>query len=240
MDCSIIVPLYNEEKRALPFLNELISFCKEGLEDYEIILVNDGSTDRTLSKLKKVQNNNCRIITYSKNRGKGYAIRKGIFSSKAEKVMFIDADGSIKPKEIPKMIEKLEEYDVVVGNRSLEESSINQPLLRKFTSSLFNPYVNLIFGLGIEDNLCGFKGFKSDVARKLFSSLDSTGWIFDVELFYRINKLNFTLTNIPIEWEHKDNSKMSIYDPFKMAFDLIVLKRRLDSKFKEKNGLSGL
>ena len=226
MKVSIIVPCYNEENRIKPFLTNLIQFSKDNLKDYEIIVVNDGSKDKTLDILKEFSKN-IGIISYDTNKGKGGAVREGVLSSIGEKVLFIDADGSIQPDEMPKMLEKLDNYDVVVGDRASKDSDVNAIALRNMTGKLFNFYVNMLFRYKNWDNLCGFKGFKKEIAKDLFTDLIAYGWIFDVELFYKIHKKHYTLYKLPIKWVHKGDSKIKLLDPFKMFFQLIKLRMKL-------------
>ena len=226
MKVSIVVPCYNEENRIKPFLTSLIQFSKDNLKSYEIIVVNDGSKDKTLDVLKEFSKD-IKLISYEKNKGKGGAVREGVLSSIGEKVLFIDADGSIQPDEMPKMLEKLDSYDVVVGDRASKDSDVNAIALRNITGKLFNFYVNVLFGYKTWDNLCGFKGFKKEIAKDLFTNLIAYGWIFDVELFYKIHKKNYTLYKLPIKWVHKGDSKIKLLDPFKMFFQLIKLRMKL-------------
>lgn len=230
MKVSIIVPAYNEEKRIIGFLNDLIIFSKNNLNDYEIILVNDGSTDGTLRILENQTKGeeNISIISYKKNKGKGGAVREGILRAVGEKILFIDADGSIHPNQIHKLLEKLDDYDVVVGSRSLKESEVKMGLLRKNLGKIFNFYVNVLFFINIKDNLCGFKGFKKKVAKDLFENLQSMGWIFDVEIFLKIKKTGYSLDELPIKWEYKKGSKITILGPFKMYFQLLKLRLKLN------------
>src|SRR3989344_3196133 len=223
MKVSIVVPCYNEENRIKPFLTSLIQFSKDNLKSYEIIVVNDGSKDKTLDVLKEFSKD-IKLISYEKNKGKGGAVREGVLSSIGEKVLFIDADGSIQPDE---MLEKLDSYDVVVGDRASKDSDVNAIALRNITGKLFNFYVNVLFGYKTWDNLCGFKGFKKEIAKDLFTDLIAYGWIFDVELFYKIHKKNYTLYKLPIKWVHKGDSKIKLLDPFKMFFQLIKLRMKL-------------
>jgi hypothetical protein len=100
------------------------------------------------------------------------------------------------------------------------------------TGLMFNKYVNFLFNLDINDNLCGFKGFKKEIAKELFNSLISKKWIFDVELFYRIKQKGYSLFQQPIRWINKKDSKIKPFDPIKMAFQLILLKKSLKSQKK--------
>ena len=121
MNSTIIIPAYNESHRIVPFLKKVIQFSKKKLKNYEILIVNDGSTDDTKDVVQKLlrKQKNIKLIGYTKNKGKGGAVQYGVAKAKGEKILFIDADGSTQPDQIPKMLEKLEEYD---GN--LQRSSI--------------------------------------------------------------------------------------------------------------------
>lgn len=234
MKVSIIIPLYNEESRIKPFLRELKHDVKP---DWEVIFVDDGSDDGALNILKKFEVANKRIISYKHNRGKGFAVKTGVMAARGSYIIFIDADGSISTSQIDSMLNFLKKYDVVVGTRASKESEVKSTFLRKIMGRVFNMYVNFLYNIKINDNLCGFKGFKGDVAKKLFSSLLSERWIFDVELFYKIKKQGFSLYQLPIKWEHRENGKISFTDPFKMVLELILLKinifkKKLKSKLK--------
>lgn len=224
---SIIVPAYNEEKRIRPFLADLNKFCTKNLDNYEIIVVNDGSKDRTLDILKKVNYKNFRFISYAPNQGKANAVKTGVLAAKGSHLLFIDADGATSPQEISKMIPCFENFDAVVGSRNLKESEAHKDFQRRILSFGFNNYVSFLFGLNFSDYLCGFKGFKTDIARKLFDSLKSKRWIFDVELFCRIKKYGVSIKEIPIKWTHCDDSKMKKIDVLKIFWQLFVLRLRI-------------
>ncbi len=221
---SVIVPVYNEEKRIQPFLKNLKKVNKK---NWEIIFVNDGSTDNSLNILKNFKIPNKRVITYSKNRGKGYAVKNGVEAARGSAIVFIDADGSIHPSQIKLMVHHLLKKDFVVGSRASKRSQVTQPILRIITGKAFNALVNLLFWLNIKDSLCGFKGFKINVAKELFRDLMSDGWIFDVELFYKAKKKGIKVYNMPIKWEHREQSKITILAPFKMALNLVLLRLKL-------------
>jgi len=204
MKTSIIVPVYNEELRIKPFLNELGHNLNPS---WEIIFVNDGSNDNTLSILKGFKVRNKKIISYKKNKGKGFAVKTGVMAAKGDFIIFIDADGSIDPSHIETLLNKLKKYDVVVGTRASKQSEVKQDFLRKIIGITFNHYVNLLFHTDIKDNLCGFKGFRKNTAKHLFKNLLSKRWIFDVELFYKIKKQNLSLYEMPIKWKGFNYSK---------------------------------
>lgn len=229
MELSVIVPAYNEEKRIPSFLKSLVEYSKKHFNDYEIIIVNDGSKDKTGDVVREIirKDRNSRIISYKKNQGKGYAVRKGILESKGKYVLFIDADGSIAPNHIPMMAEKLKDYDVVVGSRRMKKSGVKASWFRVLIGTFFNAYANVLFGIHMRDNLCGFKGFRRGVALDLFNGLVSKRWVFDVELFYKIKRNGYSIYELPITWVHKEGTKIKLFDPLRMAWQLLVLRIRL-------------
>jgi dolichyl-phosphate beta-glucosyltransferase len=231
IELSIIVPAYNEEGRISPFLGRLDSFFSKR-KGYEILLVDDGSRDGTLKLMRQAtdRNNNLRIISYRPNKGKGHAVRQGVMAARGRKIIFIDADGSISPDEIPKMEKGLERYDVVIGSRTMSGAVVKKSLSRRLTSALFNSFTSLLFGIGKGDKLCGFKGFKRRVARELFSGLESRRFLFDIELLYKIRQRGYTLLQQPIAWTEKKGSKMGLFAPFRLFFELISLKKKLSRK----------
>ena len=185
MNLSVIVPAYNEEKRMVPFLKDMINFCDTRLRgSFEVLLIDDGSTDQTVEVARSIARGRkyFRVVSHEKNMGKGAAIQTGVNEARGETIIFIDADGSIAPSEIPTMTQKLKEYDVVIGSRTLEGSRVEQPIFRRMTGGAFNLYSNLLFAISVDDTLCGFKGFRRSVAKELFSDLKSKRWIFDVEI----------------------------------------------------------
>lgn len=230
MVSSLIIPMYNEENRLPKFLSGLDKFLQE--REMEILLVNDGSSDNTLECMNKYAEGkkNVKIITYEKNSGKGSAIQKGVHNATGDPILFIDADGSISPDQIPKMLEKLKDFDMVVGDRSSTDSKIDQPLLRTMIGKIFNIYARILFQSNIKDNLCGFKGFKKGVAKDLFQDLEAKRWLFDVEIFYKAKKREYNLYRLPLTWEHKEESKIKPLDPIKMLFELLVLRYKLLKK----------
>jgi dolichyl-phosphate beta-glucosyltransferase len=230
---SIIVPAYNEEKRSTLFIPNLIDFVKKHISSSEIVIVDDGSIDNTRNKINNIikQKNASsfvKVIGYEKNQGKGNAVRFGVEHAKGKKILFIDADGSIQPDQIPKLLDKLDDYDFVAGDRSSAKSKIKTTLIRKITSLGFNSWVSFIFQYSYRDNLCGFKGFKKEIAKKLFSDLKDKRWIFDVELFFKAKRKGYSVYFLPIEWKHVGNSRVHILkDSIVWFLRLIMLRYEL-------------
>jgi len=224
-----VVPAYNEEARIEPFLKQLLAFKKANFFLREIIAVNDGSTDNTLKVLNSF-GKSIRIVSYKKNKGKGFAVRQGLLASRTEFVAFMDADGATPVSQIPKMANALEEADLVVGNRKTSASKVieKQPFSRRLSSAGFNLIVNLLFGLWGFDMLCGFKGMRKNLAKLLSTELISNRWVFDVEILARAKKRKARIQQIPIEWKHVPGSKMALgLTTLKIFLNLLKLRLKL-------------
>jgi len=227
---SVIIPAYNEETRIEPFLKEVIAFKQKTPYFKELIAVNDGSSDSTQKILEKYKDK-ISIIAHKKNMGKGAAIKTGVLAANMDFIVFLDADGSIPVYELPKMYEALKKFSVVAGSRRMKESRvlIKQPPSRIFAGKAFNLIVNILFPrLKHNDNLCGFKGMRRQIGKKIASRLISNGWVFDVEILVRTKKLGEKFGVIPIDWQDKPNSKMKLgLTTIRMFLQLLRLRLSL-------------
>lgn len=227
---SIVIPAYNEEKRLLPTLNKVSEYLSRQDFSYEIIVVDDGSKDNTLQIVKNFANlnNNVLVFANEQNKGKGYSVRKGMLSAGGEYIFFTDADLSTPIEELEKCLPCLKNgYDVVIGSRSMPSSDIviHQPWYRERMGKIFNFMVNLVLLKGIIDTQCGFKGFRREVVKTIFSRCKIDGFSFDVEALYLSRKFNFKIKEIPIRWENSALSKVSpIRHSIQMFKDLIGIK----------------
>ncbi len=229
---SVIIPAFNEETRISYSLEEVIDFLRSQPYQSEIIVVVDGSTDRTLERVQPYVSTvdpTVRIIKNDYNRGKGYSVRNGILNSVGRFVLFTDADLSAPTKEIPKLMGPLleSEYDVVFGSRGLAESiiAVHQPFLRELSGRLFNWFVRIISGLQFKDTQCGFKAFRREAAMEIFESQTITGFGFDVEILYAAQKYRWRLKEVPILWRHVEGTKVKfLRDAPRMFLDLFKVR----------------
>lgn len=227
---SVIIPAYNEEKRVLSTLSKICAYLSTKDFPYEIIVVDDGSTDNTLQMVKNFasSDNHIVILINEQNSGKGYSVRKGMLSARGEYVFFTDADLSTPIEEIEKCLPYLiNGYDVVIGSRSMPGSDIlvRQPWYREKMGKIFNFMVNMVLLKGIIDTQCGFKGFKREAVKTVFNRCKIDGFSFDVEALYLSRKYNFKIKEIPIRWENSPLSKVSpIKHSLQMFKDLIGIK----------------
>ena len=230
---SIIIPAYNEENRIVNSLDELKKFIDESNYNCEIIIVDDGSKDRTIQVVHDFFSNNNLLNIYTlienkTNKGKGFAVRKGLEKASGEFILFTDADFSTPINECKKMIEILKQgYDIVIGSRALKDSNLikRQNIIRMSMGKFFNLMVKLITKLEFNDTQCGFKIFTKDSKTKLLPYLKIDDFSFDVEILYVAKKLNLKIKEIPVSWTNSPNSKVKIIkDSLKMFRSLIKIR----------------
>jgi len=225
---SIVIPLFNEEKRLEPTLQAILSYCKKNFKSYEIIAVNDGSTDSTREILDRYLNSNLKILTNKKNKGKGYSVRLGILAATHPLVLFTDCDLATPIEEVDKFLTLIGKgCDGVIASRNLKHSKrvVKQPFYRQFMGKFFPLLVNLIAGLKFKDTQCGFKLFKTDVAKQLVRKQLVTRFAFDVELLYLAKKFKLDIKEAPVLWVDKPGSTVNLStDVGRMFIDLIKIR----------------
>jgi len=231
---SIIIPLYNEEKRLKKSLISLIKFIKiKPKKKIEIIFVNDGSTDSTNKIISLFIKENKKIlrsflIKYAKNVGKGYAIKKGILKSKNDWILICDADMSVNPNQFniwyqnKKIIDKNKAY---FGSRRHEKSNVKSSIVRKTLGLIFILFIRILLNIRLKDSQCGFKIFHRSYALKIFKKISSFRFAFDIELTILLTKFKINIIELPLKWVHKDGSKLSLfYDIPKMIYDIFIIR----------------
>lgn len=232
---SVIIPAYNEEYRILPSIEKIHSYLSTKKFDYEIIVVDDGSTDHTAEAVKK--QGYAKIIQNPKNMGKGHATKTGMLAAKKDWILFTDADLSIPIYELQKFIKYIFDYDIIIGSKRMPETNVQarQPLHRKIPGAVFSWLVQLFCLKGIRDSQCGFKLFSSAAANTLFSKQTVTGFGFDVEILYLAQKyFDYRIKEVPVTLINDNYSRLSVLkDSFKMFFDILkILTNDLKGKYK--------
>jgi dolichyl-phosphate beta-glucosyltransferase len=234
---SIVIPMYNEEYRISKTLYKIISYLDKEKYDYEIILVDDGSKDQTLNVIRKLTNDRIRIISNTKNNGKGYVVRQGIMAAKKEWILFSDADLSTPIEELETIKNYIHSHDVVIGSRALKDSNIlvYQPFYRAWSGKIFNLIVKLLAVRGIQDTQCGFKIFSKDAAQKIFSKQRLNGFGFDVEVLYLARKYGYKIKEVPVTWIDDANTKVGLFkDSIRMFADILAIRlNNLKGKYKQ-------
>ena len=235
---SIVFPLFNEENRLPKLFKEIKKFKIKRRFNLEFIFVNDGSIDKSLilinefkkENLKKI---NIKIISYKKNKGKGYALKQGVLKANKRWILTMDIDLSVSFKQINSWVKSRlikDNCNIYFGSRLLKKSNTITKKYRVFIGNIFNILLKLLVKnkvLGIKDTQCGFKLYKGNLAKIIFKNIKEHGYIHDVEILILIHKNKFVVYELPVNWVHKDGSKINIIkDSFKMFFDLLRLRLR--------------
>ncbi|OGG51448.1 hypothetical protein A3D72_04160 [Candidatus Uhrbacteria bacterium RIFCSPHIGHO2_02_FULL_57_19] len=232
MTYSFIIPAYNEEKTIRAAAERVRSYA-EGLDgDFEIIIVDDGSSDgtaRIASELAEAEPR-LRLIRLPENRGKGAAVKAGMLAATGEWRIFLDADLSTLPEEFEWFRTHLASHDIIIGSRALRESRvlIHQPFLREYSGKLFNLAVKTIVGLPFHDTQCGFKAFHARTIG-LFERQELHGWAFDVELLANAVKRGFRVAEVPITWRNDPTTTVKTGAALRTVGDLFRIRRRIQN-----------
>ena len=226
---SIIIPAHNEETRLPGTLEQVFHFLKQQSFTSEVIVVENGSIDRTYEIAHEFaeQHPNLRVIQ-NDWRGKGLAIQRGIKEAKGEYLFLCDADLSMPIEEISKFIPpQLNKVDIAIASREAPGAvRYHEPYYRHFTGRVFNTLIRLLVLPTLQDTQCGFKCIRADVARDIFRYQTLTGWAFDVEMLFIARHHRYQVVEIPIHWYFNADSKISVLrDSLRMFLDLLLIRR---------------
>ncbi len=232
---SVIIPAYNEAARLGNTLRAVVDYLRQSAPDAEVIVVDDGSADDTAELARHAFANagNLRtsVISYKSNLGKGRAVRLGLLAARGDVTLFSDADLSTPITEAPKLVEPIVrgEYDVTFGSRALDREliGIHQPWRREQGGRVFNLVVRLATGLPFWDTQCGFKAFRMSVCRPIVEAATVDRFGFDVELLYLAFRAGLRLKEVPVRWDHNDDSKVTLFsDSFKMLNEVALIRQQ--------------
>jgi dolichyl-phosphate beta-glucosyltransferase len=229
---SIIIPAYNEEKRIPKTLREMNAYLQGADYDYEILVVNDGSKDRTAEVVRGMEGEikNLKLLDNKVNQGKGGVVRDGMLAARGEIRLFTDADDSTSLDHFEKMQPLFEKgYDVVMGSRAIRGATLDppQPLSRRILGKVGNFIIQLLVLPGIWDTQCGFKAFSAKAAEEVFKRSKITGWGFDVECLALARKLGFKMKEIPVHWVNDPNSHVKGSAYLQVLIETIRIRLRL-------------
>ena len=231
LDLSIIIPAYNEEALIVSTLESLRSYMMARSEQYEIIVVDDGSQDKTVTLIQEWQKKNDTVLQLfinQRNMGKGFSIRRGVMESCAQNVIFIDADLPYELHAIDDFLKALKNgYDLAIGSRVLPGSEVRGvPAYRYIAGQIFSLMVQAVLFSGLPDTQCGFKSFKSEAAREIFRRTSIDGFGFDVEMLFVARKLKFAIQPVPVHMiEHRQRSRVRLVsDSLKMFSNLFMVR----------------
>jgi dolichyl-phosphate beta-glucosyltransferase len=227
---SIVIPAYNESARISKALGEVLRVVRERAWQAEVLVVNDGSTDRTAAIVAEIAqlNPEVRLLNNQENRGKGFSVRHGVLSAVGDTVMFTDADLSAPMEEAERLFDALKQgADIAIGSRWLERNrqTHKQPLYRQFFGRCFNAITRLIMGLPFADTQCGFKAFRRPVAQTIFQLQRIERWGFDPELLFIALKRGYKIQEVPVTWGHDERSRLSyLKDGIKMLEEIAYIR----------------
>ena len=229
---SLIIPLYNEEKRLKNSFKVIKNFLFKK-KNTEVIFVNDGSNDKSAKIIKNFirkfhKKKLIKYISYKKNIGKGYAIKKGVLKSKKKWILICDLDMSVKPDQINNWDKKKfikSNKEAYFASRKHSLSKIQTSIIREFLGKIFNLIIYNLLNIDIRDTQCGFKLFNKNYAKFIFRKITSYRFSFDVELVLLLKKNDINIIELPVSWIHKSGSKLSIfYDMPLMFYDILKIK----------------
>ncbi|MEG4107271.1 glycosyltransferase [Microcoleus sp. S13_C5] len=226
MKIAVILPVYNEANCIAQTFDIILEFSQKN-HGYNFIIVNDGSTDNTLpildNKLKNFPTHHIKLISYSNRQGKGYAVKKGSESVNADCICFMDGDLAYSLEHLEPLVEKLEEFDVVIGCRNLDRENFrNLTLLRKISGKIFNWISRKILNLPYRDMQAGLKGFNKIPAQEIFKNQTITGFSFDAELLFLAKKRGYTIGEIPAKVSQHHIYKTSQVNIFKDSLKMLL------------------
>jgi dolichyl-phosphate beta-glucosyltransferase len=229
---SIVVPAYNEEARLPATLAEIGAWMEARQLDAEILVVDDGSRDRTAEIAgEALRGRRGRVLRNGENRGKGYSVRHGVLEAAGRFVLLTDADLSTPITEYDKVAAWVRDHDldVAIGSRALPGSDVQlrQGLLRQTMGRIFNRIIRALTGLTFRDTQCGFKLLDRERTRPLFEKMVVDRFAFDVELLFLCRRFGLTVREVPVIWRNAPGSKVSILgDPLNMIYDVLRVRWR--------------
>jgi glycosyltransferase involved in cell wall biosynthesis len=225
---SVVIPAFNEEARIGRSLDRILPYLEGRNQSWEILVVDDGSGDRTVRTVESFGNSRVRVLKNPTNRGKGYSVRRGFLEARGQWVLFTDADLSTPIEELETLLASARDgADVVIGSRAIDRSRIlvHQSRFREWSGIVFNLFVRLLLRLPIRDTQCGFKLFRRSRSIRVFSLQRIPGFGFDPEILYLVRKAGLTLREVPVTWSNDAATRVRFpRDPVTMFLNLIEIR----------------
>jgi dolichyl-phosphate beta-glucosyltransferase len=234
VDLTLVIPAFNEELRLLPTLERLHAHLSAGDMSYEILVVDDGSRDRTREVVAAASARlpNIVLCCQSPNRGKGAAVRRGMLAARGRIRVMWDADCSMPPEELPRLLAPIVggKAEIAIGSRYAEGArTVKQPFYRVIWSRLCNKVIQRWLVPRVLDTQCGFKAFTSAAALSLFGSATIDGWAFDLEILALARRRGFAIEEIGVAWKDDGRSRVNpLTDFWKVIREALAIRRNLD------------
>jgi glycosyltransferase involved in cell wall biosynthesis len=228
-ELSIVIPAFNEELRLPATLDRIAAYLKDSHRDVEVLVVDDGSRDRTAAVAGSFHSKipTLRVVPNGVNRGKGYSVRHGVQEARGRIVLFTDADLSAPIEEADKLVDALQHMDLAIGSRAVNRSliTVHESPFREFAGIIFNKIVRLILWLPFVDTQCGFKAFLRDRCQIIFEQQTIERFGFDPELLYLARHHGLRAVEIPVRWGHSPATRVNMLrDSLQMFLDVFVIR----------------
>jgi len=223
-DLSVVIAAYNEEARLPPTLDRLRAYLGQGSLAYEIVVVDDGSSDSTAEVARA---RGATVVRNDTNRGKGFAARRGMLVARGRRRLMTDADLSTPIEDLPRLMARLDEgYDVAIGSRALPGSNVEvrQSAYREVMGRLFNLCVRALAVPGLHDTQCGFKLFTAAAAERSFEPARHHGFSFDVETLFIARRRGLRIAEVPVTWRNDTASRVGPLNGFRAFLDLARIR----------------
>lgn len=221
---NIVVPCFNEQDNLESTIKRIKDWCKLKNLEFQIIIVNNNSTDKTEEVAQRLVDENLLLVN-EKKKGKGFAVKKGMMNSKYNNVLIIDADLSTDIDHLK--VDWLNAYNsLIIGSRPLG-IEIGTPFIRRTYGKVLNYLIRIIFPINIKDTQCGFKFLSTNKLNEVINEIEFGGFIYDLDLIMVCRKLKFKIIETPVSYNFDENSSVSlIRDPILVIKDLVRLKKK--------------
>lgn len=234
---SVVMPAYNEGAHIYENIKIVDRAVSAFADQYEIIAVNDGSTDNTKTEILRAKKEypHVRLVSYTKNKGKGKAIKEGVLASEGEYIAFLDADLDLPPEQLSQYWEKLvsDQADVVIGSKMHKDSKIEYPFVRKIMSFCYYCMLRILFHLKVHDTQTGIKMFKAKALKPVIQLIKTEGFAYDIEILVALNYRKYRIMEMPVELiftRENGMGRIKFSDIIKVFKDTIAIFYRLNIK----------
>ncbi len=233
MKISLVIPMYNESAIIEQAVETFSAYMKKTFRDFELIFVDDGSTDGCGDAVTAAHEQDARIrlCRYEENRGKGYAVRTGVLAAEGDLIVFTDCDNAYGEDAVGALANTLLKTgaDIVVGSRNLSEDGYEgYTFVRKLASKTYIKVISVAAGFKLSDSQCGIKGFRREIAKKIFSNCEVDRFAFDLEVLMIATKLNAKIAEMPVKIiNHRASTVHIVRDSVKMLRDMYRMKKRI-------------
>ena len=227
LDLSVVIPAYNEAGRLPRTLEQVLEYLAASGRSHEVLVVDDGSQDRTAEVVRAVGGEAVRVLVNPQNRGKGHSVRRGMLAAVGARRLMTDADLSTPIEDLPRLMDRMDAgFPVVIGSRALPGSNveIHQPWYRENMGRVFNLFVRLLLAPDLHDTQCGFKLFTAEAAECVFRSARMEGFAFDVEAVFLARRRGLAVAEVPVTWRNDAASRVGLLKGFRAFPDLLQIR----------------